>query len=428
MSVTEDRRRITFRLHDAAGGGRRRVRRPGDQLLVPPGRPAQAATRRWPRTTTSGRSRCARRAACCSTATARCSSRTGTRSPSRSSASTRKDLDAHDPPAVGGRRPRSEAGASRSSSATAASRPTARSSIVEDASLAQVAAVTRAAPRVRAARRRRRGSADAAISRPTRWPRTCSATSARPTTRRWRAASTQGAIVGQPGVEKVYNTLLMGADGARRVVVNSVGREIRTLEEVPPVEGRRVQLTIDYDLQKAAEDGFRHAGFNGAALILDPRNGEVLTYASLPAYDPNDFAVGHRPRDVGVAEHRQAAAAAEPRACRAATRRARPSRSSWRRRRSRKGSSTPDFRVTCNGGAYVLRPLLQVPPQGRPRLGGHAPRASRSRATSTSTRSATCSASTRSTSGPRSSGMVGQDRHRSAERAGEPRARPPSGS
>ena len=61
---------------------------------------------------------------------------------------------------------------------------------------------------------------------------------------------------------------------------------------MPPTEGRRVQLTIDYDLQKAAEDGFRHAGFNGAALIMDPRNGEVLTYASLPAYDPNDFAAG----------------------------------------------------------------------------------------------------------------------------------------
>ena len=84
----------------------------------------------------------------------------------------------------------------------------------------------------------------------------------------------------------------MGQDGARRVVVNSMGREIRTLEEISPTEGRRVQLTIDYDLQKAAEDGFRHAGFNGAALIMDPRNGEVLTYVSLPAYDPNDFAAG----------------------------------------------------------------------------------------------------------------------------------------
>jgi penicillin-binding protein 2 len=103
---------------------------------------------------------------------------------------------------------------------------------------------------------------------------------------------TSGAIIGQSGIERVYNKLLMGQDGARRVVVNSMGREIRTLEEIEPVEGRRVQLTLDYDLQKAAEDGFRHAGFNGAALIMDPRNGEVLTYVSLPAYDPNDFAAG----------------------------------------------------------------------------------------------------------------------------------------
>jgi penicillin-binding protein 2 len=101
-----------------------------------------------------------------------------------------------------------------------------------------------------------------------------------------------GAIIGQSGIERIYNELLMGEDGARRVVVNSVGREIRTEAEVPPKEGRRVQLTIDYDLQKAAEDGFRHAGFNGSAVILDPRNGEVLSLVSLPAYDPNDFAAG----------------------------------------------------------------------------------------------------------------------------------------
>ena len=52
---------------------------------------------------------------------------------------------------------------------------------------------------------------------------------------------TSGAIVGQSGIERVYNKLLMGEDGAKRVVVNSMGREIRTLEEIEPVEGRRVQ-------------------------------------------------------------------------------------------------------------------------------------------------------------------------------------------
>src|SRR6187399_2889728 len=74
-----------------------------------------------------------------------------------------------------------------------------------------------------------------------------------------------GDIVGQAGIEKIYNPLLMGADGAKRVVVNSVGREIRTLDEDEPVEGNRLQLTIDYDVQKALEDVFRVSGFSGAA-------------------------------------------------------------------------------------------------------------------------------------------------------------------
>ena len=101
-----------------------------------------------------------------------------------------------------------------------------------------------------------------------------------------------GDIVGQSGIEKVYNALLMGEDGARRVVVNSVGREIRTLDEDAPNEGKRVALTVDYDLQKALEDGFKASGFNGASVIMDPRTGEVLAFTSVPAYDPNAFAAG----------------------------------------------------------------------------------------------------------------------------------------
>src|SRR3954469_14777573 len=101
-----------------------------------------------------------------------------------------------------------------------------------------------------------------------------------------------GDIVGQSGIEKVYNAMLMGEDGARRVVVNSVGREIRTLEEDQPTEGKRLQLTIDYDVQKAIEDGFDQLGFNGAAVVVDPGNGEVLGFTSRPAYDPNAFAAG----------------------------------------------------------------------------------------------------------------------------------------
>jgi penicillin-binding protein 2 len=101
-----------------------------------------------------------------------------------------------------------------------------------------------------------------------------------------------GSIVGQFGVERVYNKMLMGEDGARRVVVNSVGREIRTLEEIAPVQGRRVQLTINYAMQKAAEEAFKAYGYWGSAVVLEPNTGEVLTLTSLPSFDPNDFATG----------------------------------------------------------------------------------------------------------------------------------------
>ena len=111
------------------------------------------------------------------------------------------------------------------------------------------------------------------------------------------ASLKSGDIVGQQGIEKAYNALLMGQDGAKRVVVNSVGREIRTLDEDPPAEGKRLRLTIDYDIQKAIEDGFQVAqdadlAVAGAAVVLDPSTGEVLGFSSRPAYDPNAFASG----------------------------------------------------------------------------------------------------------------------------------------
>ncbi len=101
-----------------------------------------------------------------------------------------------------------------------------------------------------------------------------------------------GTVMGQSGIERTYNDVLMGEDGARRVVVNSVGREIRTLDEEAPLEGRRVQLTLDASMQRAAEEGFKTTGYWGSAVVLDPRSGDVLTLVSLPAYDPNAFASG----------------------------------------------------------------------------------------------------------------------------------------
>jgi penicillin-binding protein 2 len=106
-----------------------------------------------------------------------------------------------------------------------------------------------------------------------------------------------GDIAGQSGLERVYNADLKGADGARVVVVNSMGREMRVLLEQKPTEGRRLQLTIDYDVQRATEEAFNavsEAGLTnaGAAVVLDPRTGEVLAFTSRPTYDPNAFAAG----------------------------------------------------------------------------------------------------------------------------------------
>lgn len=101
-----------------------------------------------------------------------------------------------------------------------------------------------------------------------------------------------GAIVGQTGVEKNYNAVLTGKDGARKFIVNSMGREILPLGSINPIEGTRVKLTLDLAMQKAAEEGFRHYKYWGSAIVLDPRTGDVLTLVSLPAFDPNAFAAG----------------------------------------------------------------------------------------------------------------------------------------
>ncbi len=98
-----------------------------------------------------------------------------------------------------------------------------------------------------------------------------------------------GDIVGQYGVEQTYNHILKGKDGSRRAVVDSQGREVGRLDEEPAVAGRALRLTIDLDLQIAAEAALE--GENGAIVALDPRNGEVLALASRPTFDPNAFAV-----------------------------------------------------------------------------------------------------------------------------------------
>jgi penicillin-binding protein 2 len=222
--------------------------------------------------------------------------------------------------------------------------------VIEDATLAQVAAVT--------AHRLDSELPEVIVERvPTRrYPTDAMAAhlfgyvSQATETQLQRDGLHSGDLVGQAGFEKIYNKVLMGVDGARRVVVNSLGREIRTLEEVPPAEGRRVQLTIDYDVQRAAEESFKSMGYAGAAVVLEPNTGEVLAYVSLPAYDPNAFA-GGIDRTTWASLNSDALKPLQDRAIQGRYSPGSTFKMAVAAAALEEGIITPDFRVVCHGGA-----------------------------------------------------------------------------
>ena len=98
-----------------------------------------------------------------------------------------------------------------------------------------------------------------------------------------------GDVVGRSGVEATYDQLLRGRDGSRDVIVNSHGKEVGHLGQELAVPGQDLTLTIDLDLQRAAEQALE--GKNGAIVAMDPHTGEILAMASRPTFDPNQFSV-----------------------------------------------------------------------------------------------------------------------------------------
>ncbi len=98
-----------------------------------------------------------------------------------------------------------------------------------------------------------------------------------------------GDVVGISGVERQYNNALMGKNGARRALVNSHGREVGLLGETDAIPGKQLKLTVDIDLQIAAEEALE--GKNGAIVAMDPRTGEILAMVSRPTFDPQSFSV-----------------------------------------------------------------------------------------------------------------------------------------
>ena len=96
-----------------------------------------------------------------------------------------------------------------------------------------------------------------------------------------------GSLVGRTGVEKTYNRILTGRNGAKQVLVNSIGREVGVLDEIPAVTGDDIRLSLDLNLQMVAEQQLEDRV--GVIIAMDPRNGEILAMANAPSFDPNAF-------------------------------------------------------------------------------------------------------------------------------------------
>jgi len=98
----------------------------------------------------------------------------------------------------------------------------------------------------------------------------------------------QGDMEGKSNIEKSMNEYLSGKPGVRYLRRNAKGTIDGILREDPPQQGANVYLTIDARIQAIAEEALRAVG-RGAAVVVDPNNGDILAMASVPSFDPNTF-------------------------------------------------------------------------------------------------------------------------------------------
>ncbi len=104
--------------------------------------------------------------------------------------------------------------------------------------------------------------------------------------------------IGRAGLESYYDDILRGKDGGRQVEVDAAGSPVKEMERKNPVAGHNIHLTIDLNLQQAAEDAWDKQVANGigthgiAAVAIDPNTGAVLAMASRPSFNPNWFTRG----------------------------------------------------------------------------------------------------------------------------------------
>ena len=110
-----------------------------------------------------------------------------------------------------------------------------------------------------------------------------------------------GDIVGKFGLEKVYDKYIRGRVGAERIEVDANGQPIQILDERQPIPGNNLMLTLDYSIQRAAEKAIderlhylqskqhRLQAKAAAAVVMNPKTGEILAMVSRPAFNSNLF-------------------------------------------------------------------------------------------------------------------------------------------
>ncbi len=101
--------------------------------------------------------------------------------------------------------------------------------------------------------------------------------------------------IGKTGIEAYYEHSLLGKSGYERLETNAHGKIIRSLEIVAPDAGKTIRLSLDIKLQQKSIEALE--GFEGAVVAIEPETGDVLSFASVPGYDPNPFVNGISKQD-----------------------------------------------------------------------------------------------------------------------------------
>ncbi|MBN2755258.1 MAG: penicillin-binding protein 2 [Candidatus Goldbacteria bacterium] len=98
-----------------------------------------------------------------------------------------------------------------------------------------------------------------------------------------------GDIIGQTGIENYYDKILRGKDGLVYIITDAMGRQKKIAEKVESQQGKNIVLTIDFRLQKYAEQLMENTDFNGVIIAIEPKTGDILCMVSKPGYDLNNF-------------------------------------------------------------------------------------------------------------------------------------------